>query len=98
MVAYKGAVEALDGCHCTVALEMAQEARSKLGDSAEVGTSESNARVTRTVFFFHRGPRLSVGDWLWLIFGTSILEDFDLIIYTHPRRVFLYFRIWPILS
>lgn len=37
MVAYKAAVEALAGCHCTVTLEMAQEARSKLGDSAEVG-------------------------------------------------------------
>lgn len=34
--AYKAAVKALDGPDCSVALEMAREARSKLGDSAEV--------------------------------------------------------------
>lgn len=36
MSAYKAAVKALDGPDCTVALGMAREARSKLGDSAEV--------------------------------------------------------------
>lgn len=36
MAAYKAAVKALDGPDCSVALNMAREARSKLGDSAEV--------------------------------------------------------------
>lgn len=36
MSAYKAAVQALKGPDCLVALGMAREARSKLGDSAEV--------------------------------------------------------------
>lgn len=38
LLAYKAAVRALDGPGCLEALEMAREARSKLGDSAEVDT------------------------------------------------------------
>ncbi|CAM9355466.1 unnamed protein product [Ectocarpus fasciculatus] len=45
-VAYKAAVLALDGGRCTVALEIAQEARSKLGDSAE-GLGEVYAAVMK---------------------------------------------------
>ncbi|CAM9488583.1 unnamed protein product [Ectocarpus sp. 4 AP-2014] len=46
VAAYKAAIEALAGCHCTVALEMAQEARSKLGNSAE-GLGEVYAAVMK---------------------------------------------------
>eukprot|EP00752_Nemacystus_decipiens_P018709 g16773.t1 len=44
MTAYKAAVKALDGPDCSVALAMAREARSRLGDSAE-GLGEVYALV-----------------------------------------------------
>lgn len=38
--AYEAAVKALDGPDCSVALELAREVRSKLGDSTEVRLNE----------------------------------------------------------